>query len=104
MKRWGWIAGILLLAVGVTAQTLDQPVATIKLDKKSSLVGQKLFRERVAAVEASQGQGAKLDLETKKALLDEMVLGELIKMDMDCLLYTSPSPRDRQKSRMPSSA
>ena len=24
--------------------------------------------------------------------------------DMDCLLYTSPSPRDRQKSRMPSSA
>ena len=23
---------------------------------------------------------------------------------IDCLLYTSPSPRDRQKSRMPSSA
>ena len=28
-------------------------------------------------------------------------LKELLK---DCLLYTSPSPRDRQKSRMPSSA
>ena len=27
-----------------------------------------------------------------------------IKLDPDCLLYTSPSPRDRQKSRMPSSA
>ena len=26
------------------------------------------------------------------------------KKTMDCLLYTSPSPRDRQKSRMPSSA
>ena len=25
-------------------------------------------------------------------------------MDTTCLLYTSPSPRDRQKSRMPSSA
>ena len=25
-------------------------------------------------------------------------------VDNDCLLYTSPSPRDRQKSRMPSSA
>ena len=25
-------------------------------------------------------------------------------MDEYCLLYTSPSPRDRQKSRMPSSA
>ena len=24
--------------------------------------------------------------------------------DLFCLLYTSPSPRDRQKSRMPSSA
>ena len=27
-----------------------------------------------------------------------------LKIVMDCLLYTSPSPRDRQKSRMPSSA
>ena len=26
------------------------------------------------------------------------------KLTDDCLLYTSPSPRDRQKSRMPSSA
>ena len=25
-------------------------------------------------------------------------------LDKNCLLYTSPSPRDRQKSRMPSSA
>ena len=25
-------------------------------------------------------------------------------IDLVCLLYTSPSPRDRQKSRMPSSA
>ena len=24
--------------------------------------------------------------------------------ELGCLLYTSPSPRDRQKSRMPSSA
>ena len=27
-----------------------------------------------------------------------------LKVFEDCLLYTSPSPRDRQKSRMPSSA
>ena len=26
------------------------------------------------------------------------------KNEKNCLLYTSPSPRDRQKSRMPSSA
>ena len=29
---------------------------------------------------------------------------EQIKKNQSCLLYTSPSPRDRQKSRMPSSA
>ena len=33
----------------------------------------------------------------KPAFLFESVVG-------GCLLYTSPSPRDRQKSRMPSSA
>ena len=31
-------------------------------------------------------------------------LNKLIEVDNSCLLYTSPSPRDRQKSRMPSSA
>ena len=29
---------------------------------------------------------------------------ELIALDKDCLLYTSPSPRDKRQSRMPSSA
>ena len=29
---------------------------------------------------------------------------ETVRHIKDCLLYTSPSPRDRQKSRMPSSA
>ena len=37
-----------------------------------------------------------LDEENRKAFLFTNVT--------DCLLYTSPSPRDRQKSRMPSSA
>ena len=31
-------------------------------------------------------------------------LGETVDPIDNCLLYTSPSPRDRQKSRMPSSA
>ena len=40
----------------------------------------------------------------------QVELGKLIKgtgasfYELPCLLYTSPSPRDRQKSRMPSSA
>ena len=31
-------------------------------------------------------------------------VGAAAVIGMGCLLYTSPSPRDRQKSRMPSSA
>lgn len=81
MKRSGWAALFLILAAGLNGQTLDQPVATIKLDKKSSLVSQKAFREKVAAVESSQG--VKLDLENKKALLQELLTAELIRMDME---------------------
>ena len=52
------------------------------------------------------------DIETRQAAQAMLDAGgdELIEpfyKDLDfgtCLLYTSPSPRDRQKSRMPSSA
>ena len=33
-----------------------------------------------------------------------VVASKRIQLTLACLLYTSPSPRDRQKSRMPSSA
>ena len=44
---------------------------------------------------------------TKAIQIDHLTdeeLDEVFDMFGDCLLYTSPSPRDRQKSRMPSSA
>ena len=48
----------------------------------------------------------------EKAMIEEKInlikslrwLGATVDQLMNCLLYTSPSPRDRQKSRMPSSA
>ena len=48
----------------------------------------------------------------KKAVAERIVYGALEQVQTKtgkepievCLLYTSPSPRDRQKSRMPSSA
>ena len=43
-------------------------------------------------------------LSTKPLMLDEHKKGVRAKKYNSCLLYTSPSPRDRQKSRMPSSA
>ena len=36
--------------------------------------------------------------------LKQMDSIQLIYKDGDCLLYTSPSPRDKRQSRMPSSA
>ena len=36
--------------------------------------------------------------------LEKALKGDLQDKKKSCLLYTSPSPRDRQKSRMPSSA
>ena len=36
--------------------------------------------------------------------LDRLRLDERVKLTWTCLLYTSPSPRDRTRSRMPSSA
>ena len=46
-----------------------------------------------------QSQGKKLEA----AKYYQYLIKEGTK-DCSCLLYTSPSPRDRQKSRMPSSA
>ena len=39
-----------------------------------------------------------------KKVTEAIKLGDSSKWHYICLLYTSPSPRDRQKSRMPSSA
>ena len=39
-----------------------------------------------------------------KQYMHQPLINELEELYEDCLLYTSPSPRDRQKSRMPSSA
>ena len=50
------------------------------------------------------------EIETDKATVEVespasgVVLQHMVDQGTVCLLYTSPSPRDRQKSRMPSSA
>ena len=62
-------------------------------------------------------QGARVQIElpngemydiTGAKLLENRILGSKeshrLVLTCNCLLYTSPSPRDRQKSRMPSSA
>ena len=65
-------------------------------------------RETVAQILELWSAGSEIvritvnDEESAKAVPD--IKKELLDNGCNCLLYTSPSPRDRQKSRMPSSA
>ena len=56
--------------------------------------------EGVDFICANTDSQALADIDSKTVLQ----LGNSITKGLGCLLYTSPSPRDRQKSRMPSSA
>ena len=65
-----------------------------------------LIGEAPSAIEDESGKTFQGEVGT---LLDKMLLAIKIKRDSiylsyACLLYTSPSPRDRTRSRMPSSA
>ena len=44
------------------------------------------------------------DYERAKKFYSAVIGADIIDHHMDCLLYTSPSPRDQRGSRMPSSA
>ena len=58
--------------------------------------------EELLAPENAAGQTDRIMAAIRK--LDTMPNRNRLYEEEPCLLYTSPSPRDRQKSRMPSSA
>src|SRR5678810_1373405 len=67
------------------------------------------FREGLTAVISVKVQEPQFEGQTKTKLGNSEAMGAVDTAVSDilnnyCLLYTSPSPRDRQKSRMPSSA
>ena len=71
----------------------------------------KLFAELIAelpSVLEAHSLTGEMDYQLKVIAADLKALSEFINFVLlpheSCLLYTSPSPRDRQKSRMPSSA
>ena len=67
---------------------------------RKSLAEQSKLGEQSGSLWVPRGQGAYLFHQNNRRLI-----GDMINVEMDgCLLYTSPSPRDRQKTRMPSSA
>ena len=54
--------------------------------------------------EAANERGISMDKEQARELFYGMTMEEWKTNYQTCLLYTSPSPRDRTRSRMPSSA
>ena len=64
---------------------------------------EKFFSER--SIMISQALLSRNDFENRLGYLNiRNTLSELLSLNIICLLYTSPSPRDRTRSRMPSSA
>ena len=109
--EWTEEDGLIHKPSGVPFTDLDdqQLEAIAKNNDADAIVAQRILKDR-AAVEANKlrldmqakiGAGEKLS-ETELRALENLVDDETYYDD--CLLYTSPSPRDRQKSRMPSSA
>ena len=81
LSRFSYLASALFAAIGLTVLAIsivDQPV-----NAKSDTVKAPIFE---------------VDPLWPKPMPNHWLLG------MACLLYTSPSPRDRTRSRMPSSA
>ena len=72
------------------------------------------YLEAVLILQKKQGMGRSIDLARHMGFSKPSIShavgvlrdGGFLTMDEDgfCLLYTSPSPRDRTRSRMPSSA
>ena len=58
----------------------------------------------IAQIDAAEAELHRERLEQMGILCEVAALGSSLSSSGGCLLYTSPSSRDRQKSRMPSSA
>ena len=75
-------------------------------DKEKILELEKLARSQGSGIEFDSlvGNWKFVTVWKKGTDKEDSVFSSLLRFFSACLLYTSPSPRDRQKSRMPSSA
>ena len=92
----------------ITSGTFDlDRLPTIPNNKLQSPYTDALADARILSW-ARTGNTDTVPLDKLPQIPNSKLIGALTQADVDarisCLLYTSPSPRDRQKSRMPSSA
>ena len=77
---------------------MQQPSVEIQMDVASEQLVEGVYESTVTVtVNTKVGDKTAFLIEAKQGGIFEM-------RDIPCLLYTSPSPRDRTRSRMPSSA
>ena len=75
--------------------------------RMSSLVSQIMTYSRINNIEDEFEEASVVELVEQVAINLDLLLKERkaqLELDIGCLLYTSPSPRDLSTSRMPSSA
>ena len=101
--------------LGLTFERLDSGEILVKLPMRDELIGNletgTVHGGAISAMLDVTG-GLAVFQKLRKDMQDQSLEDQMerlskvktIDMRVDCLLYTSPSPRDRQKSRMPSSA
>ena len=91
------LLGVVLLIVGMNIYQTNQNDQLVSASSSNMLTAsvQDLLQAKAA------GQAVRVQKTFGESLLVVTALADQIK---DCLLYTSPSPRDRTRSRMPSSA
>ena len=72
----------------------------VDVDKKSAELDTALAQY----IGQQRGDKNRIDQKTLQGFFQKQGIDQKYMQYVNCLLYTSPSPRDRQKSRMPSSA
>ena len=87
--------------------TPDQVVSMAEIPAAATIELPKIQNIKIPPVKNKTVQGHLKAIEAKM-IATENLMKDIVKLQRvqihTCLLYTSPSPRDRQKSRMPSSA
>ena len=79
------------------------------MDRRSEMLGQEVTRKDIATVAECSVQNIGMILNNSKGVDQTLTakrhaaVADYLKVN-PCLLYTSPSPRDKRQSRMPSSA
>eukprot|EP01017_Pseudomicrothorax_dubius_P028493 TRINITY_DN3386_c0_g3_i13.p1 TRINITY_DN3386_c0_g3~~TRINITY_DN3386_c0_g3_i13.p1 ORF type:complete len:169 (-),score=27.01 TRINITY_DN3386_c0_g3_i13:35-541(-) len=90
-------------AIRDKAENTRSPPNSDKIIQKPSFSAEKIEEKNVYQSQTSSDQRRRMiDEEIERRIRDDN--DRINHNTSTCLLYTSPSPRDRQKSRMPSSA